>query len=179
MNEAMVYLSALGFAVSLLPVHIYNYIFVNTERKYASINVGAYRYITFFNANTIENKPGEMQINGKSKKLNLSAVKLNFYKIFNSLCIFKIVQLGDFGMNTEKNAYLALTQNAFTLALYKFIDLNGNYAKLKNYTILNQDHGYVRYYCKMVTIINLFVVGKILMILITEKLYGKIKKEQR
>ncbi len=166
----MVYLSAIGFALSLFPFHLYNYIYVNTENKYMAINICAYRFIRFFNANTLKDKPGEMQINGKSKKFGLTDLKFSAYKIFNSLCIYKIVQLGDYGMNEQQNAYLALAQNAFTTAIYKFIQINGNYAKLRNYTVLNKEHGFIRYYCKAVTIINGFVVGKIILILIMEKI---------
>ena len=124
----------------------------------------------FFNANTVKNKPGEMQVNGKSKKFDLSDIRYSAYKIFNSLCFYKIVQLGDFGLKEDKNAYFALTQNALTVAIYKFIQINGNYAKLRNYTVLNGSHGFVRYYCKSVTIINGIVVAKIILILIMEKL---------
>lgn len=170
MNEAMVYLSALGFALSLFPFHLYNYIYVNTENKYMAVNVCAYRFIRVFNVNTVKDKPGEMQINGKNKKLNLKDFKFSAYKIFNSLCIFKIVQLGDFGLSKDKNAYLVLAQNALTTALYKFIQINGHYAKLRNYTVLNKEHGFIRYYCKAVTIINLFVVGKIILIILMEKI---------
>ena len=172
MNEAMIYLSAIGFALTLFPVHLYNYIYVNTEDKYFSINVCAYRFLRFFNANSVKNKPGEMEINGKSKKFDLKDIKFSAYKIFNSLCIFKIVQLGDYGLLGQKSANIALVQNALTTAIYKFIQINGNYAKLRNYTVLNQEHGYIRYYCKAVTIINSFVVGKIIFILIMEKLHA-------
>ena len=169
MNEAMVYMSAIGFALALFPIHLYNYIYINTETKYAGLNVCAYRFIRFFNANTIKDRPGEMQVNGKNKKLDLKK-RHRAYQIFNSLCIFKIVQLGDFGLAKQNNAYIALTQNALTTAIYKFIQINGNYAKLRNYTVLNEEHDYIRYYCKAVTIINSFVVGKIILILILEKL---------
>lgn len=170
MNEAMVYLSAAGFALALFPIHLYNYIYINTETKYAGLNVCAYRFLRFYNANTVKDKPGQMQVNGKSKKFSPEKIKFSAYKIFNSLCIFKIVQLGDYGLIKQNNAYVVLAQNAFTTALYKFIQINGNYTKLRNYTVLNQEHEYIRYYCKAVTIINSFVVGKIILILILEKL---------
>ena len=170
MNEAMVYMSAIGFALALFPVHLYNYIYINTEEKYAGLNVCVFRYLRFYNANTVKNKPGEMQINGKSKKFDIEDVKLSAYKIFNSLCILKIVQLSDFGLAKQDNSYVVLAQNALTMAIYKFIQINGNYTKLRNYTVLNHEHGYVRYYCKAVTIVNSFVVGKIILILIMEKL---------
>lgn len=174
MNEALVYLSAVGFAITLFPVHLYNYIYLNSENKYASVNIGAYRYLNFFNLNTVEDKPGEMQINGKNRKIDLSAIKLSAYKIFNVLCLFKIIQLGDYGLKEQKNAYVALAQSAITTAIYKFIQVNGNYSKLRNYTVLNEEHSHVHYYCKAVTILNFIVVGKIILILISEKLNDKI-----
>lgn len=173
MNEAMVYLTAAGFALSLFPFHLYNYVFINSEKKYASVNVGVFRFFNFLNLNTVEDKPGEMQINGKNKKLDLSAIKLSAYKIFNKLCIYKIVQLGDYGLKNQNNAYVALTQSAFSTAIYKFIQINGGYTKLRNYTLLNETHSHVRYYCKAVTILNFIVVGRIILILISEKLNVK------
>lgn len=173
MNEAMVYLTAIGFAISIFPVHLYNYLYINTETRYAGLNIGVYRYLNFFNANTIEDKPGEMQVNGKNKKMDLSAVRASAYKIFDTLCIYKIVQMGDYGLKDDKSAYVALFQSAFSTAIYKFIQAHGNYAKLRNYTILNEEHGFLRYYLKAVTIINFIVVGKIILILIMEKLNVK------
>ena len=177
MKEAMVYMSAVGFAFSLFPVHFYNYIYINTENKYASLNSGLYGLINLFNVNTVKDRPGEMEVNGKSKKIDPRTIKASAYKIFNSLCIYKIVQLGDFGMKQDKNAYALLTQNSLTVALYKFIQTNGNYAKLRNYTIANEEHGFVRYYLKAVTIVNSFVIAKIIMILILEKLNVKAKQK--
>lgn len=170
MNEAMVYLSAIGFALTVFPVHLYNYIYINSEDKYASLNIGVYRLFNFFNANTVKDKPGEMQVNGKSKKMSISDVRYSAYKIFNTLCIYKIVQLGDYGMKKQNNAYVALAQSAFSTAIYKFIQINGNYSKLRNYSVLNHESEFIRYYCKSVTILNFIVVGKIILILIMEKL---------
>lgn len=176
MDEALVWLSAAGFAIMLFPVHLYNYIYINSGEKYASVNVGVYRLFNFLNLNTVENKPGEMQINGKNKKVDLRAVKPGLYKIFNSLCIYKIVQLGDYGVKEQNNAYAALAQSAFSTALYKFIQVNGHYSKLRNYSVLNEEHSHINYYCKAVTVLNLIVVGKIILILISEKMNVKNKK---
>lgn len=161
MGEAMVYVSAVGFAVALFPIHLYNYIYINTESKYVGLNICVYRFIRFYNANTVKNKLGEMQVNGKSKKFDPQQTRRKAYRIFNNLCIFKIVQLGDFGLVEQNNAYAVLAQHALTTAIYKFIQINGSYTKLRNYTILNQEHGFIRYYCKAVTIINAIVIGKI------------------
>lgn len=178
MNEAMVYISAVGFAIALFPIHLYNYIYINTERKYAGLNICAYRFLRFYNANTVENKPGEMQVNGKSVKFDPQKVKYSAYKIFNSVCIFKIVQLGDYGLAKQNNAYVVLAQNALTSAIYKFIQINGNYTKLRNYTVLNHEHEYIRYYCKAVTIINSLVIVKIISILIMERIHAYKNQEK-
>ena len=176
MKETIIYLSAAILLISVFPVYITNYIYINTEESYASINVTAFRFIRIFNLNTVKNKPDEIQFNGKTKKLNLNAVKLKFYKIFNQICIYKVVQLSDFGMRNENNAYAALAQSSITTAAYKLLQVNGNYSKLRNYIILNEEHSEIRYYAKTVTIINLFVIAKIVLILITEKL-NEIKKK--
>lgn len=176
MKETLIYLSAAIFLISVFPVYISNYIFINTEESYASINVTAFRFIKIFNLNTVKNKPNEIQFNGKTKKINFDAVKLNFYKIFNRICIYKVVQLSDFGMKNQNNAYAALAQSSITTAAYKLLQVNGNYAKLRNYIILNEEHSDIRYYAKTVTIINLFVVAQIVLILITEKLNENKKK---
>ena len=178
MNEAMVYLSAVGFALAIFPVHFYNYIYINTENKYAGLNVTIYRFIKFYNANTVENNPAKMQVNGKSKKFDIQQAKKTAYKVFNKLCIFKVVQLGDFGLVKQNNAYFVLAQNALTTEIYKFIQINGGYAKLRNYTILNHEHEFIRYYCKVVTIMNSLVVGKILLILLWGKL-NALKNQEK
>ncbi|MDE6001362.1 MAG: hypothetical protein K2G96_03470, partial [Clostridia bacterium] len=120
--------------ISIFPVHIFNYIYVNTEDKYVSVNVTAYRFIRLLNVNSVKNNPAEMQVNGKNKKVDPKFLKVNLYRIFNQLCIFKLIQLSDFGMKNPDNAYAALAQNGATTAVYKFLQMNGNYTKLRNYT---------------------------------------------
>ena len=156
----------------MFPLHVYNYVYINTAEKYASMNVTFFRFIKILNINTIKNRPGVMQINGKEKKVNLTALKSQSYKLFNQLCLYKIVQLSDFGLQSDANAYIALAHNAMTIALYKFLLINGNSAKLRNYTVFTNEHGHVQYYLKAVTIINLIVVTKMLMIF----LWGKVNE---
>ena len=67
MANVWVWLAGAAFLLAVFPFHIYNYLFINTANKYASINAGIYG-INFFNANTVENNPLEMQINGKRRK---------------------------------------------------------------------------------------------------------------
>ena len=169
-NEVMVYMAAVGFFISVFPIHVFNYIYINTEEKYASINVTIFRFIRIYNINTVKDRPNEMQINGKSKKMDLDMLKLNFYRMFNKLCVQKVVQLTDFGVKDENSAYAAVVQNGITTAAYSFLKINENRVKLRNYAILNQEHSEIRYYAKAVTIINLFVVTQIILVIILEKL---------
>ena len=168
---SLVYISlAAGlFALLVFPVHLCNYVYINTGQKYASLNVGIYG-IYFYNMNTVKNHMNEMQVNGKNKKIQPDKFKLSFYKIFNQICLYKIVQLGDYGMQNQNNAYVALVQNCFTTAIYKFIQMNGNYCKLRNYAVLNEEHADVLFYAKAVTIVNLIVVLKVILVVIGDKL---------
>ena len=166
----MVYISAAAFLVSVFPIYVFNYVYVNTEEKYASANISLFRFIRLYNINSVKNKPNEMQINGKNRKINSGILKLNLYRILNKLCIYKLVQLSDFGMKNQNNAYILLAQNGLTTAIYKFLQINGNYCKLRNYTVINEEHSDIRYYAKAVTVINIIVIIKILFIFLLEKL---------
>lgn len=166
----MVYISAAAFLVSVFPIYVFNYVYVNTEEKYASANITLFRFLRLFNINSVKNKPNEMQINGKNKKIDFSILKINLYRIFNKLCIYKIIQLSDFGMKNQSNAYILLAQNGLTTAIYKFLQVNGNYCKLRNYTVVNEEHSSIRYYAKAVTVINVFVIINILFLFLLEKI---------
>lgn len=179
-NDALVYISAIIFVISVFPIYIYNYIYINTEEKYASINITLFRFIKLYNINTVKNKPNSIEFNGKSKNISLVSLKTDFYRVFNKLCVYKVIQLSDFGVKNQDNAYAVLAQYGITTALYKLIQTNGNYSKLRNYIVLNEEHSTIRYYAKAVTIINVLVIIKIFLILIMEKLDEfKIKKKQR
>lgn len=171
MNFA-VYLAAAFFALSIFPLHFYNYIYVNTSEKYASMNAGIFG-INFLNINTVKDNFREMQVNGKNKKTKIVKPLKFFYKLFNQLCIYKIVQLGDFGTQNEKNVYAAFAQSSASTFFYKLIQVNGNFCKLRNYTVFNEEHGEIRYYLKAVTVVNLTVILKILLIFLLEKRYER------
>ena len=161
----MIYGSAIGFALAIFPVHFLNYVFINTENKQASLNVTLYRFIPVYYISTLKEENDK-----KKKSFDFKVFKVRLYDIFNQLCIYKVIQLADFGIKDDKNAYIALGQNALTTLSYKFLQINGNYAKLRNYTIFNEEHSEVRYLAKMVTIMNLIVVGKIFLIYVLEKI---------
>ena len=111
-----------------------------------------------------------MQINGKKKKIDPTKFSIDYYRIFNRLCVHKIVQLGDYGVRDDKKIYVLIVQNALTNAIYNFLKINGNHCKLKNYTVLNEEHSEIRYYAKAITILNIIVLIKIFSIIIMEKL---------
>ncbi len=170
MSDALVYLSAIGFFISVFPIHVVNYVYVTTLQPYASVNVCLYRFIRILNINTVKNSLTKMSVNGKEKKMDKSFINKNALKIFNNLCITKIVQVGDFGIQSEFNIYAAFCQKCLTEAVYAFVRINGGRTKLRNYTLLNYEHDYINYYMKVAGIINLMTIGKIFSILIWEKL---------
>ena len=73
-------------------------------------------------------------------------------------------------MQKMSNAYILLAQNGLTTAIYKFLQMNGNYGKFRNYTVLNAEHSEIRYYAKAVTVLNVMVLAKIFLIIIMEKI---------
>lgn len=177
MDEALVYLSAIGFLISVFPIHVFNYVYITTTQPYASLNVTLYRFFRVLNVNTVKNSATKMIVNGKEKKMDKSFINKNALKIFNNLCITKIIQVADFGLKKQSNVYFAFGQNCLTQALYAFVRINGGRVKLRNYTLLNYEHGDITYYLKLVGIINLMTIGKIFSILLLEKLNElKIKK---
>lgn len=173
MSDVLVYLFAVGFFLAVFPLHIFHYVYVSTSLEYASVNSSLYRLIRIFNANTVKNSRTKMMINGKERDIKLTAIPPSVKKIFNALYFTKIVQLGDFGLKEEKNGIIALAQNGATRALFLLIAASGTRCKLKNYTVLNYEHGYINYYLKAVTVINLITVSQIIFILLTEKLHER------
>lgn len=153
---------------------------MNTDDKYGSINIILYRYLKLININTVKDRPNEFQFNGKSKQMSVEILKHNFYKIFDKICFYKLIQLSDYGLKNQSNVYAALVQNCFSTGIYKFLQANGNYSKLRNYIVLNNEHSTIRYYAKIVTILNLYVLAKIFFIILMENFYvPKNKKKQR
>lgn len=173
MNDALVYISAIAFLIAIFPVHVLNYVYISTENKYASANVTLYRLITILNVNTEKPpKPDVSQIDKQDKrtKKQLLYVAKKWFTVYNNLCITKIIQLGDYGLQNPNNAYVALTQNALTQTVYAFVELNGGKTKLRNYAVLNYEHGNVNYYLKLVGVINLMTFIKIITVLFLEKI---------
>lgn len=170
MNKITICLLIGVFIILIFPIFIFNYVYVDTEEKYASLNVTLFRFFRIVNINTVKNSPSKMQLNGKEKSLNLKQFNTSYIKILKSLYIHKIVQLGDFGLLNEKNNYIALCQHTLTNGLKTLCLANGKHINIKNFIILNQEHGYIRYYAKAVTAVNLLIVAKIIFILLMEKI---------
>lgn len=173
MSEALVYISAIAFLIAVFPVHVLCYVYVSSGEKYASINVTLYRLITILNFNTDKlPKRGGNDEDEKDKDKLMTPV--NWLKIFNNLCITKIVQLGDYGLQNPDNAYVALANDAATNAVYTFVKINGGKTKLKNYSVLNYEHDNVNYYLKLAGVINVITLLKLLTIFY----WGKINEKQ-
>lgn len=173
MSEALVYISAIAFLISVFPVHVLSYVYVSTAENYASINVTLYRLFTVLNVNTFKPpEPDDKKQEEKDKKEKLMTPP-NWLTIFNNLCITKIVQLGDYGLQEPNNAYVALANGAVTDAVYTFVKINGGKTKLKNYSILNYEHADVNYYLKFAGVINMITLLK----LITIFYWGKINEK--
>lgn len=171
MSEALVYISAIVFLIAVFPVHIVSYVYVSTAERYASINVTLYRLFTILNANT--EKPPKTEDKAKDEKdKDKLMTPPNWLKIFNSLCITKIVQLGDYGLQNPDNAYVALANGAATNAVYTFVKVNGGKTKLRNYTLFNYEHDGVNYYLKLAGVINVITLLKLLIIFY----WGKINE---
>lgn len=168
--NALVYISAILFAISIFPLHITNYIYLSTTENYASVNVTIYRYIRIYNANSARKKIEDDKPSDGKDTINISNYKnVDFLAIYNKLCITKIVQLGDYGLLNSGNAYAALTQNALTQAVYAFVTINGGKTKLRNYSVLNYEHGDVNYYLKLTGVINAMTFLKIFLIFLMGK----------
>ncbi|MBE7088168.1 MAG: hypothetical protein E7370_01395 [Clostridiales bacterium] len=167
MESLIILIPTIIFALLLFPIHIYNYIYVNTEEGYASLNICIFRYFNVRNINTVKFNPSEIDVNGKRKKADYSK-RLKIAKISaNRIFIDKIIQLSDYGMLNENNAYLAVAQNATTNAFYRYLKKLPN-IKLKNYIFFNNAHSSIRYYAKAVTIVNALTVLQVAIKLLGE-----------
>lgn len=175
MNNALVYIAAIGFLIAIFPVHVINYVYVSTAEKYASVNVTLYRLVTLANVNT-DKKINKKKSKPKKKKLMTPP---NLLKIFNKLCITKIVQVSDFGILNPDNAYAALLQNALSCALFTFVRANGGRTKLKNFTVLNYEHDNINYYLKLTGIINVMTLLRLFSVFIWGKINERKIKEKK
>lgn len=188
-NTAIVYVSAILFALAVFPVHILHYAYVSTMSNYASVNITLYGVYTVLNFNTDDKLKSAL----KKRKKKLEAKKqptkdekdktgltpANWVKLYNKICITKIIQLADFGIQNENNVYIALAQKALTDAVYTFVKVNGgSKTKLKNYAILNYEHEHINYYLKLVGVINAITLGRLVLTFFWEKFKNeyKIKK---
>lgn len=172
MGRALIILSAMGFAIAIFPVHLYSYIFFSTESRRMEVRVSLFKFIPLIrlSLNKALQRTEENNKNNVPKKLPKPDTILNMY---NKLCITKIVQLIDIGIQDEKNAYFALAQNAATEFLYAFVRINEGRIKLRNYPVLNGEHGYINYYVKLVGVINFIALSRITAIYLWSKIYER------
>ena len=177
----MVYISAILFSICVFPVHVVCYAYATTAEKYASINVTAFRLFTVINKNTDMLKDFSLKRyigeSGDDDKKGKIITPENWLKLFNKLCIVKIVQLCDYGIRDPQNVYAALAGSTITDIAYAFIRINGGKTKLSYQTVLNYEHSDINYYLKLTGIINVFTILKMLAIFLWGKLNErKIKK---
>lgn len=162
-------------AVLLFPIHIDNYLYINKDEKYVSLNIVLYSFIRVFNINTVKNSPTKMQVNGRERNIKADVIKKNALKIVKELTLTKIVQLGDYGMQSENNAYAALMQSLLTNALYSYMDYRRK-IKLKNFVILNTAHKNILHYAKISCVINIVTLLKILIKISLGRINEQIQK---
>lgn len=173
-SAVLIYIFAIAFFIAVFPVHVFIYVYASTAEKYASVNVTAYRLFTILNFNTERPpKSDDTEKDDKEQEKDKLMTPPNWLKIFNNLCLTKIVQLGDYGMQNPDNAYVALANGALTNAAYTFVKVNGGKTKLKNYSILNYEHENVNYYLKLAGVINVITLLKLLIIFY----WGKINEK--
>ncbi len=167
MENLLVFGAASLFFVSVLPVYLGVYTYADIDGRYAQANFYVYG-IKFLNVNTAE-KGSKMQINGKDAQLDLPSFLKSFKAVIDHLCIFRITQLGDYGLEKERNAYIALAQCGFTFPAYSYLSCTGSLCRLRNYLIFSNAHGNVRHGSKAVCVINLISALKILLVIFMEK----------
>lgn len=170
MEEFIVYGCTALFALLVFPFHLVNYIYVSTADKYASYNLTMYRFLPLFNANTIEDKPQLMSINGRETPIDIRNFNIKYLELIRKLCIVKVVQLADFGINSEINACIAVLQNVLTQTAYGLMNYADRGIKLKNYRILNCDSDSITYYLKVVNVANIISAAGIFLYIIRGKI---------
>lgn len=190
-DTALVIVSATLFFIAVFPIHFLNYVFISTEKGYASVNVTLYGIYRIVNFNTddkikrvlkrrkkkLENARAARHGKGNEEKMPMPPTRL--IRLYNKLCITKIIQLGDYGIQNENNVYVALAQKLLTDAIYAFVKINGgSKTKLRNYAVFNCEHGNINYYLKLVGVINVISLLRLLVTFLWEKVEHeyKIKK---
>ncbi|MGN0823832.1 MAG: hypothetical protein ACI4MB_02045 [Candidatus Coproplasma sp.] len=146
----------------IFPVHVFSYVYITSQESYASVNVSLFRLIPLYrdtNELRLDFKSIVDASNGNGAKLKYPS---HYFDLYNKLCITKIVQVCDFGIQNQNCAYAALAQHTLTQAVYSFVKINGGKTKLRNYVVLNGKHGYVNYYLKLVGVINLMGLLKLI-----------------
>lgn len=162
-GEVVIYISAIAFALYIFPIHVFSYVYVTTQKRYASINISLFKLIPLYKSiNKLELSFPNSDDNDEDK-LDLKYPQ-HYIDLYNKLCITKIVQIGDFGLQKQINAYAALSQHMITQALYAFVKVNGGKTKLRNYVVLNAEHGHINYGLKVVGVINLMALLRLFII---------------
>ena len=164
MENFIVYGGTALFFVSVLPVYVSVYAYADSGKKYASANFCLYRIFRFLNVNTEED--GRIMSNVKEAGINPAASVRDGKIALDNLCVFKIIQLSDFGLGSEKSAYAALLQSAVTFPLYSYIDKSGSACKLRHYVVLNAEPSEIKYCAEAVRVIHTVVALQLAVVLV-------------
>ena len=160
MQNLVVYGVSALFMLSLVPVYTSVYLYADGGRRYVSASVYLWRIFRPLQLSTADD--GRMQMNGREFELDPAEALRAVKEVLDNLCLFKLVQLCDIGMQSGYGAYLALFQRMIVLPLYKYIELSGSACKLKNYTVLDDCHDGVIWCGKAVCVFNIVAAVKIL-----------------
>ncbi len=154
------------FLLCLLPVYTSVYLYADAGRAYFSVDAYLWRFIHPLQLSTADD--GGMRLNGGDLNIGPVAATRAAKVAFDNLCLFKLVQLSDFGLKSGAAAYAALFQRAATFALYKYAELSGSRCKLRNYAVFNAEHGNVVWCGKAVCAVNVVAAAKLLICVLRE-----------
>lgn len=175
MGSVIIYLSAIIFLLCIFPVYVFNYVGIFGEQNKLEVTVSLYKVIPIFNLQKKIIKISDIKLfNGNKPKLTYPK---HYLALYNKLCITKVIQVSDFGLQSQANAYLALTQNVSTQVAYSLIQNGGSKTKLRNYLLLNEAHGEVNYLLKVVGIVNLITLLKVVFIYLRSLINERKNKE--
>lgn len=169
-------LSVAAFAISVLPVHVYSYAYICSADGQAEVTSSLYKLIPIFGLKLNYHNIQKLASRDKdsANKNDGGGTNFNLLEIYNKLCILKIIQLSDFGLQSGIGAYAALAQSWLTELLYAFVKCNGGKTKLRNYVVLNREHDNIVYYIKIVGVINLITLSRLFIVY----LWGKLNERK-
>lgn len=159
MSEVIFYSTTILFFLSVFPINLYGYAYISSTNKFASFQLSAYKIIPIVNKQI--NNHSVLQFNNKGKFVLKNPKRIK--KIFNKICITKIIQLSEFGVQNGNLATLAIMQYGVTHTFYDYLKDASN-TKTVSTVIFNAEHNEFNYCVKIVGVINLFSFLSLLII---------------